>query len=113
MHRSTSPPRWRSFWALPPAAPPPGSGRVSGELLGVIDAAKEGKLIVYSTTDTGLVRPLIKDFESLYGVKVEYNDMNSTELYNRYISENAASSTSADVLWARRWTCRSSSSTTA
>lgn len=25
--------------------------------------------------------------------------MNSTELYNRYISENAASSTSADVLW--------------
>ena len=85
-----------------------------GSYQGVIDAAKkEGKLIVYSTTDTGLVRPLIKDFESLYGVKVEYNDMNSTELYNRYISENAASSTSADVLWARRWTCRSSSSTTA
>ncbi|WP_175907120.1 ABC transporter substrate-binding protein [Burkholderia sp. BCC1640] len=71
-----------------------------GNYQGVVDAAKkEGKLIVYSTTDTGLVRPLIKDFESLYGVKVEYNDMNSTELYNRYISENAASSTSADVLW--------------
>ncbi|HDR9057757.1 TPA: ABC transporter substrate-binding protein [Burkholderia vietnamiensis] len=71
-----------------------------GSYQGVVDAAKkEGKLIVYSTTDTGLVRPLIKDFESLYGVKVEYNDMNSTELYNRYISENAASSTSADVLW--------------
>ncbi|WP_175685441.1 ABC transporter substrate-binding protein [Burkholderia anthina] len=71
-----------------------------GNYQGVVDAAKqEGKLIVYSTTDTGLVRPLIKDFEGLYGVKVEYNDMNSTELYNRYISENAASSTSADVLW--------------
>ena len=71
-----------------------------GNYQGVVEAAKkEGKLIVYSTTDTGLVRPLIKDFESLYGVKVEYNDMNSTELYNRYISENAASSTSADVLW--------------
>jgi iron(III) transport system substrate-binding protein len=65
-----------------------------------IDAAKkEGSLIVYSTTDTGLVRSLIKDFESLYGIRVEYNDMNSTELYNRYISENAANSTSADVLW--------------
>ncbi|WP_425495336.1 ABC transporter substrate-binding protein [Pandoraea captiosa] len=65
-----------------------------------IDAAKkEGKLIVYSVTDTALVRPLIKDFESMYGVKVEYNDMNSTELYNRYISEYAANSTSADVLW--------------
>ncbi|NIF91032.1 ABC transporter substrate-binding protein [Burkholderia sp. Cy-637] len=71
-----------------------------GNYQGVIDAAKqEGRLIVYSTTDTSLVRPLIKDFESLYGVKVEYNDMNSTELYNRYISENAAKSTSADVLW--------------
>ncbi|WP_323121379.1 ABC transporter substrate-binding protein [Burkholderia alba] len=71
-----------------------------GNYQGLIDAAKkEGKLIVYSTTDTGLVRPLIKDFESLYGVKVEYNDMNSTELYNRYVSENAAKSTSADVLW--------------
>ncbi|KWF38119.1 ABC transporter substrate-binding protein [Burkholderia pseudomultivorans] len=75
-------------------------GGYPGNYQGVIDAAKqEGRLIVYSTTDTGLVRPLIKDFESLYGVKVEYNDMNSTELYNRYISENAASSTSADVLW--------------
>ena len=65
-----------------------------------IDAAKkQGSLIVYSVTDTALVRPLIKDFESMYGVKVEYNDMNSTELYNRYISETAANSTSADVLW--------------
>ncbi|MBN3819455.1 ABC transporter substrate-binding protein [Paraburkholderia sp. Se-20369] len=80
-------------WAQVPAGYP-------GSYQGVVDAAKkEGKLIVYSTTDTGLVRPLIKDFESLYGVKVEYNDMNSTELYNRYISENAADSTSADVLW--------------
>ena len=45
------------------------------------------------------VRPLIKDFESLYGVKVEYNDMNSTELYNRFISESAGEQHSADVLW--------------
>ncbi|MEW9900829.1 ABC transporter substrate-binding protein [Chitinivorax sp. PXF-14] len=68
---------------------------------GVVAAAqKEGKLIVYSTTDSALVKPLIKDFEALYpGVKVEYNDMNSTELYNRFISEAAANSTSADVLW--------------
>ncbi|AXK38992.1 ABC transporter substrate-binding protein [Crenobacter cavernae] len=67
----------------------------------IIDGAKkEGKFIVYSTTDTALVKPLIKDFEALYpGVKVEYNDMNSTELYKRFIGENAAGSTSADVLW--------------
>lgn len=65
----------------------------------VAAAKKEGKLIVYSVTDTSLARPLIKDFERLYGIDVEYSDMNSTELYNRYVSENAASSTSADVLW--------------
>jgi iron(III) transport system substrate-binding protein len=55
-----------------------------GSYQSVIDGAKkEGKVLVYSVTDTALVRPLIKDFESLYGVKVEYNDMNSTELYTR------------------------------
>jgi iron(III) transport system substrate-binding protein len=63
------------------------------------DARKEGKLIIYAATDTSVIRSLLKDFEALYGIKIEYNDMNSTELYNRYISENAASSTSADVLW--------------
>jgi iron(III) transport system substrate-binding protein len=54
-----------------------------------VDAAvKEGKVVIYSTTDTKAAGPLIKGFEAQYpGVKVEYNDMNSTELYNRYISE--------------------------
>jgi iron(III) transport system substrate-binding protein len=63
-------------------------------------AAKEGKLIIYSATDSKAANPLVKDFETLYpGVKVEYNDLNSTELYNRFISEAAAKAGSADVLW--------------
>jgi iron(III) transport system substrate-binding protein len=33
------------------------------------------------------------------GVTVEFNDMNSTELYNRYVSEQAAEASSADVVW--------------
>jgi iron(III) transport system substrate-binding protein len=33
------------------------------------------------------------------GVKVEYNDMNTTELFNRFISETAAATNSADVVW--------------
>ncbi|UXY17152.1 ABC transporter substrate-binding protein [Chitiniphilus purpureus] len=66
----------------------------------VAAAKKEGKLIIYAATDTAAARPLLKDFEALYpGIKVEYNDMNTTELYNRFISESAAGSTSADVLW--------------
>ncbi len=67
----------------------------------VVDAAtKEGKVVIYSTTDTKAAGPLIQGFEAAYpGIKVEYNDMNSTELYNRYISEQAAGGSSGDVVW--------------
>lgn len=81
-------------WAAVPAGYPAG-------YQSLVDAAvKEGKVVVYSATDSAAARPLIKDFQALYpGVKVEYHDMNSTEIYNRFISENAASSASADVVW--------------
>jgi iron(III) transport system substrate-binding protein len=63
-------------------------------------AKKEGKVVIYSTTDTAAASALIKDFQTLHpGISVEYNDMNSTELYNRFISERAAGGGSADVLW--------------
>ncbi|MDQ2140254.1 ABC transporter substrate-binding protein [Alcaligenaceae bacterium B3P038] len=67
----------------------------------IIDGAKkEGKVVIYSTTDTKAAGPVIKAFEAAYpGVKVEFNDMNSTELYNRYISEQAAGGTSGDLVW--------------
>ena len=66
----------------------------------IAGAKKEGKVVVYSTTDTAAAKFLIDDFKALYpGVSVEYNDMNSTEVYNRFISERAANAGSADVLW--------------
>jgi iron(III) transport system substrate-binding protein len=67
----------------------------------IVDGAKkEGKVVVYSTTDAKLVTPLVKDFEAAFpGVKVEYTDLNSTEVYNRFISENAANAASADAVW--------------
>jgi iron(III) transport system substrate-binding protein len=67
----------------------------------IIDGAKaEGKLVIYGATDSKAAKPLIKDFNAMYpGITVEYNDMNSTEVYNRYISESAAGGTTADVLW--------------
>ena len=67
----------------------------------IIDAGKkEGKLVVYATTDTKSADPLIKDFQALYpGIKVEYNDLNSTELYNRFIGEAAAGGGTGDVTW--------------
>lgn len=63
-------------------------------------AKKEGKLVIYSTTDAVASNPLLKDFEALYpGIKIEYSDLNSTELYNRFIAEAAANNGTADVLW--------------
>lgn len=63
-------------------------------------ADKEGKVIVYSTTDTKAAAPLIAAFEAAHPkIKVEYHDMNSTELYNRYISEQASGSHSGDLVW--------------
>jgi iron(III) transport system substrate-binding protein len=66
----------------------------------VAAAKKEGKVVIYSALDTRAAQPLIRDFNALYpDVKVEYNDMNSTELYNRYIAEVAAGQGGADVMW--------------
>src|SRR5262245_64738181 len=63
-------------------------------------AKKEGKVVVYATTDAVAANPLIKDFETLYpGIKVEYSDLNSTELYNRFIAEAAANNGTADLIW--------------
>ena len=63
-------------------------------------AKKEGKVVIYSALDTKAATPLIKDFSALYpDIKVEYNDMNSTELYNRFIAEVASGQGSADVMW--------------
>jgi iron(III) transport system substrate-binding protein len=67
----------------------------------IVEAAKkEGRLVVYATTDAAAANPLIKDFQALYpGLQVDYTDLNSTELYSRFIAEVAAGSGTADVLW--------------
>src|SRR5258708_3460180 len=63
-------------------------------------AKKEGKVVIYSALDTKAAQPLVKDFSAMYpDIKVEYNDMNSTEIYNRFIAEVASGQGSADVVW--------------
>jgi len=76
----------------------------------IVDAAKkEGKVVIYATTDAVAANPLVKDFETLYpGIKVEYSDLNSTELYNRFIAEAAANNGTADVLWSSAMDVRGS-----
>jgi iron(III) transport system substrate-binding protein len=86
--------------ALPPALAQAPAGYPAAYAQVVDAARKEGRLIIYSTTDTKLAGALVKDFKALYpAIQVEYNDMNSTEMYSRFVSEMAAGSASADLLW--------------
>jgi iron(III) transport system substrate-binding protein len=68
---------------------------------GIVDAARrEGQVVIYSVTDLPAAAPLIRDFQKLYpGVRVDYRDMNSNDVYHRFLAETAAGEPSADVLW--------------
>lgn len=62
-------------------------------------AAHEGRLVIYAATDERLVAPLIRDFQTLYpDLQVDYLDMNSAELYRRFLAETATGG-NADVTW--------------
>lgn len=69
--------------------------------LEMVDAAdREGRVVVFSTTDAAAVRPLLEEFERVFpAVKVEYHDMVSAELYDRFLADVAANKGTADVLW--------------
>jgi iron(III) transport system substrate-binding protein len=67
----------------------------------VVEAArKEGRLIIYSSTDRASAQPLLDDFRRLYPfIQVEYNDLGTQAIYDRFVSETAAGARSADFLW--------------
>ena len=66
----------------------------------VAAAKKEGRLVLYSTTDNAAGGQLLRGFAELYpDLRVDYNDLNSGELYDRFLRENAAGTDSADLLW--------------
>ena len=85
--------------------PYPPSGQVpSGyppEYAATIRAAEdEGKLIIYSNTDIRVASDLVEDFRKVYPkIEVEYEDLNSTELHYRFISETLLGHDSADIVW--------------
>lgn len=63
-------------------------------------AAREGKLVVYSSTDAAYASPVLKDFQALHPeIHVDYHDLQTREVYNRFIAEVAAGSGTADLLW--------------
>jgi iron(III) transport system substrate-binding protein len=88
------------FWAMTDLAYAADPKPIATAAPMVSAAEKEGKVVIYSTTDSVAAAPLLKDFGAVHPkIAVEYNDMNSTEVYNRFVSEVAAGSGSADLLW--------------
>ncbi|HET6720501.1 MAG TPA: ABC transporter substrate-binding protein, partial [Rhodocyclaceae bacterium] len=65
-----------------------------------LDAARaEGVVQIYAATDQAIVQPLLDDFQHLYpGVRVDYRDMESSEVYERFRRESDHGS-SADLAW--------------
>ena len=82
-----------SAQSVPPGYPADYQAIIAG-------AEQEGSVVVYSATNSASADALLKDFRALYPkVQLRYHDLNSTEIYNRYLSETAANAETADVLW--------------
>lgn len=63
-------------------------------------AEEEGNLLIYSNTDIRPASELVEDFRKLYPkIAVEYQDLNSTELHYRFVSEMQLGYDSADIIW--------------
>ena len=63
-------------------------------------AEDEGDLVIYSSTDATVAAPLIAGFRAMYPrIEVTFEDLNTTELYHRFIAETQLGADTADVLW--------------
>jgi iron(III) transport system substrate-binding protein len=102
MTRKSLIPRWcaalalaasSAFAQVPPDYP-------SGYQKIISAAAREGRLVIYSSTDLSAAAPLVAEFETIYpAIKVEYNEMNTSEVYGRFVAETLGDGSSADVTW--------------
>jgi len=81
-------------WAQVPPDYPSGYQKI------ISSAAREGRLVIYSSTDLSAAAPLVAEFEAMYpSISVEYDEMNTPEVYGRFIAETLAGTGSADVTW--------------
>ena len=66
----------------------------------IAKAKQEAKLAIYTSTDQSQGATLIEAFKAAYpGIAVEWNDMGTTSVFNRIISEAAAKQVGCDVAW--------------
>ncbi len=86
--------------AVPPARAQIPAGYPDGYKDIVAAALKEGTVTILSSTNSPNTKPVWADFEKLYpGITVQQSDLSSTELYNRFLSQEAAGAHEIDVLW--------------
>ena len=63
-------------------------------------AEKEGKVVVYSNTEQFAVNPVLDAFQAAFpNIKLDYVEIKSSELYNRFVSEASAGALQGDVIW--------------
>ena len=68
-------------------------------LAGIASSAPAATVVIYAATDLPIVQPLIADFENAHpDIKVDYREMHSTDLHNRFLDETATGN-KADIVW--------------
>ncbi|MEP7456617.1 ABC transporter substrate-binding protein [Phyllobacterium sp. SB3] len=67
----------------------------------IVNAAKdEGKVVIFTSANGPNSKFIVQDFEALYpGVSIELNNLSATEVYSRFLSQEAASAHEVDILW--------------
>ncbi|HEY6098444.1 MAG TPA: ABC transporter substrate-binding protein [Anaeromyxobacter sp.] len=82
------------------AAAPDDAPRPQTSASVVAAALQEGKVVVYAATDRDVIAPLLADFAALYPrIRVEYLDLNTAEIHERFLDEVSSRVPVADVLW--------------
>lgn len=55
--------------------------------------------MIYSTLDRPSAEPLLNAFRSKYSfINIQYVELNTIQLYNRYVRERATGAATADIL---------------
>ncbi len=68
-------------------------------LTSLASASLAGTVVIYAAADLQVVEPLIADFEQAHPeIKIEYHDLQSTDLYQRFLRE-AGKESKADIVW--------------
>lgn len=74
------------------------SGEIGSQQAGAPLA--ESTVVVHTTTDEAEAADLLAGFKLLHpGISVRYVDLNSMELYERFLSEAASGAGTADIVW--------------